>query len=119
MTENTATIIAVLFVEDIFTSQGKYMNCSTYIYLMIIKFGKGQSLNYLSKECGVSTQELVEYNGFEPQEGDWFVLPEISALYVVQNSDSPLAVSRKTGLSVEDVVKRCGGNFMAGKKIYY
>ncbi|MBQ7653185.1 MAG: LysM peptidoglycan-binding domain-containing protein [Clostridia bacterium] len=85
---------------------------------MIVKLKKGETLAYIAKSAGLSEKEIEDYNGFEPSENEYFVLPNIKRKYVVKAYESPLSVSRKTGLSVEKINERCGV-FTAGKTFYY
>ena len=85
---------------------------------MIIKLKKGESLKIIAKKCGLSEEEIVDHNGFTPLEEDYISLPKVKNVYVVKEYENPIVVAKKTGLSIDEVNKRCGV-FTAGKVFYY
>gem|GEM_PF-4291823 len=95
------------------------MKTLAYIYLMIIRLKKGESIEYKAKQCGKSVQEIEELNGFLPKENDWFYVSNVDNIYVVNVFDDPFSASKKTGLKVEEILKRVDGVFEAGKEFYY
>lgn len=118
ITEKTVIISAVFLVELIRTSLVKYMRAIAYIYLMILRLEVGERIAYKAKQCGVSEQEIEKYNGFLPEEGEYFVVPSVQGKYIVSATDTLFSVSKKTGLTPVEIQNRVV-IFCAGKEFYY